>query len=55
MTELLTSLGSVFTFLMAQVSTVFAFIIDNPIALIGLGLGLAFTIVAFARRFISVR
>lgn len=51
----LTGLGTVFTNLMDYVGTVFDFIIDNPVALLGLGTGLAFTIVAFARKVIRAR
>lgn len=55
MSELLTTLGNVFTFLIDQMSDVFDFILGNPICMIGLGIALAGTIIAFARRFIRTR
>ena len=52
---LLTSLGSVFTSLMGYVTTIYDFIITNPIALLGLGISLAFVIVSFATKLIRTR
>lgn len=55
MAELLTSLGAVFTFLIGKVADVFAIITANPIAMIPVGVVLAYTIVKFALRILGIR
>lgn len=55
MAELLTSLGAVFTFLIGKVADVFGIITANPIAMIPVGVVLAYTIVKFALRILGIR
>lgn len=55
MGSLLTTLGEVFTFLIGKVGQVLSVITDNPIALIPVGVVLAYTIVKFALRILGIR
>jgi len=53
MAGLLADLGAVFTFLIGKVGAVFQVITDNPIALIPIGVILAYTIIKFTRRILG--
>lgn len=55
MGSLLSTLGEVFTFLIGKVGQVLSVITENPIALIPVGVGLAYTIVKFALRILGIR
>lgn len=55
MAQLLESLGSVFTFLIGKVGDVFGIVASHPLALIPVGVVLAYTIVKFALRILGVR
>lgn len=55
MTELLTKLGDVFTFLIGKVGDVLDVITGHPIALIPVGVVLAYTIVKFSLRILGIR
>lgn len=55
MTSLLSTLGEVFTFLIGKVGQVLSVITENPIALIPVGVVLAYTIVKFALRILGIR
>lgn len=55
MTNLLSTLGEVFTFLIGKVGQVLTVITENPIALIPVGVVLAYTIVKFALRILGIR
>lgn len=55
MTELLTKLGDVFTFLIGKVGDVLDVITSHPIALIPVGVVLAYTIVKFSLRILGIR
>lgn len=49
LSTVLTDLGSIFTTLISQVGNVFEVIMDYPIALIPVGVGLAFVAVKFTK------
>lgn len=53
-TGVLTALGSVFTFLMGQLSTLVDLVISEPLLLIPIGVSVAFVIVGFFRRIFRV-
>lgn len=55
MTSLLSTLGEVFTFLIGKVGAVLDVITTHPIALIPVGVVLAYTIVKFALRILGIR
>ncbi len=55
MANLLSTLGEVFTFLIGKVGQVLSVITENPIALIPVGVVLAYTIVKFALRILGIR
>ena len=55
MTSLLSTLGEVFTFLIGKVGSVLEVITTHPIALIPVGVVLAYTIVKFALRILGIR
>lgn len=55
MSSLLSTLGEVFTFLIGKVGQVLSVITENPIALIPVGVVLAYTIVKFALRILGIR
>lgn len=55
MANLLSTLGEVFTFLIGKVGQVLTVITENPIALIPVGVVLAYTIVKFALRILGIR
>ncbi len=55
MGSLLSTLGEVFTFLIGKVGQVLSVITENPIALIPVGVVLAYTIVKFALRILGIR
>lgn len=55
MGSLLGTLGEVFTFLIGKVGQVLSVITENPIALIPVGVVLAYTIVKFALRILGIR
>lgn len=52
--DVLTSLGSVFTWLVGKVGEVFALIQTYPIALIPIGVSIAFVAVRFAKRVLGI-
>lgn len=55
MGSLLGTLGEVFSFLIGKVGQVLSVITENPIALIPVGVVLAYTIVKFALRILGIR
>ena len=55
MANILSTLGEVFTFLIGKVGQVLTVITENPIALIPVGVVLAYTIVKFALRILGIR
>lgn len=54
LTEVLTNLGSVMTFLMGKVGDVFGVIQTYPIALIPIGVSIGFTCVRFTKNILGI-
>lgn len=52
--DVLSTLGSVFTWLVGNVGKVFEIIQTYPIAMIPIGTGIAFTAVRFTRRILGI-
>lgn len=52
--DVLTSLGSVFTWLVGKVGEVFSVIQTYPIALIPIGISIAFVAIKFAKRILGI-
>ena len=52
--EVLTSLGSVFTWLVGKVGEVFNVIQTYPIALIPIGISIAFVAIRFAKKILGI-